>query len=134
MILWIRTSKIVIYLGNAGLENDVEYNIEYRITLPEGELRYVHSVAALLRDEQGKPLRVIGVNVDVTERMKAQESQEPRLVLTHPANCRPGPFFRFDGVGMAAFVSSSRGEFPFSALAGPFQSSADTAIPSYFPS
>ena len=42
------------------------------------------------------------------------------------------PIFHFDGVGMAAVSSSSRGEFLFSALAGPFQPSADTAIPSYF--
>jgi PAS domain S-box-containing protein/putative nucleotidyltransferase with HDIG domain len=54
-----------------GLPYDLEFAINRADT---GEARIVHSMAQLVRDEQGKPVKVIGTIQDVTERSRAEEA------------------------------------------------------------
>jgi PAS domain S-box-containing protein len=49
---------------------------EYRIVLPDGSLRHVSAVERVVLDDRGKVGRVIGVDMDVTERKKAEENLE----------------------------------------------------------
>jgi len=44
------------------------YLCEYRIQRPSGEVRIVRSQAEVVRDDAGRPLRMVGINADVTER------------------------------------------------------------------
>ena len=44
------------------------YDHEHRIRRPDGEVRWVHGQAEVVRDEGGEPLRMIGTVHDVTER------------------------------------------------------------------
>ncbi len=44
------------------------YVAEYRIKRPTGEIRYISSQAELVRNELGRPVRMIGTNFDITER------------------------------------------------------------------
>jgi PAS domain S-box-containing protein len=51
------------------------WQAEYRVTSPEtGEERWVNSRGHIFYDRHGEPLRMIGVNVDVTERRLAEEA------------------------------------------------------------
>jgi PAS domain S-box-containing protein len=57
---------------------------EYRILPPNGGPRWIESVARLERDASGNPLRMVGVNIDVTERKRAADLlrlSEERLQL-----------------------------------------------------
>jgi PAS domain S-box-containing protein len=47
---------------------------EYRIILPNGELRWIASLGRVFADETGKPLRIIGVNIDITGRKRTEEA------------------------------------------------------------
>ena len=47
------------------------YESEFRITLPDGTMRWVHAKGVALFDETGRPARLLGVNADVTERKLA---------------------------------------------------------------
>ena len=59
------------------LEDDAPYHCEYRIHRPSGEIRVVQSQAEVVRDAAGNPLRMVGVNVDITERKRQEfEIQE----------------------------------------------------------
>jgi PAS domain S-box-containing protein len=49
------------------------YDVDYRVLLPDGEIRYVHSEADITWDGDGRPLRMFGVMQDVTERKEAEE-------------------------------------------------------------
>jgi two-component system sensor kinase FixL len=49
------------------------YEIEYRWLLPDGTMRWIASRGRLLRDEPGKPRRLLGVSMDITERKQAQQ-------------------------------------------------------------
>jgi len=47
-------------------------DVEYRITRPDGSIRYVHSIARISRDIEGRT-QVVGTLHDFTERRNAQE-------------------------------------------------------------
>jgi PAS domain S-box-containing protein len=52
-----------------------EYGVEYRIHRPsDDELRWISVKAIIERDEDGKPLRLIGAHTDVTEEVEAREA------------------------------------------------------------
>jgi PAS domain S-box-containing protein len=52
-----------------------EYNVEYRIIRPDGELRWVESRCFISFSSGGHPHRVVGVSIDVTERKRVEEQQ-----------------------------------------------------------
>jgi PAS domain S-box-containing protein len=54
------------------LEGEKEYDIEFRIVRPDGEVRYLKANARTFRDAGGSAVRMTGVNIDVTERKRAE--------------------------------------------------------------
>ncbi|MBO0352157.1 PAS domain S-box protein [Phormidium pseudopriestleyi FRX01] len=51
-----------------------EYDQEYRILLPDGSLRWIHSRAFPIRDQAGKLVTVAGLAMDITDRKTTQRS------------------------------------------------------------
>jgi PAS domain S-box-containing protein len=56
-----------------------EYNAEYRIVRPGGEMRWVETRCFLSFRPEGYPERVVGVSIDVTERKQVEEQQRTLL-------------------------------------------------------
>ncbi|MBN8625183.1 MAG: PAS domain-containing protein [Planctomycetes bacterium] len=58
---------------------------EWRIVRPDGAIRWVAGRGHVFQDEQGRPLRLLGVNIDITDRKEAeqklQESQQTLFEL-----------------------------------------------------
>jgi PAS domain S-box-containing protein len=50
------------------------FDIEYRIRWPSGEVRDLKATAHVIRDARGKAVRVIGVNLDITNSKRSQEA------------------------------------------------------------
>lgn len=48
------------------LQGKGDYESEFRIVRSDGEVRHLQSRAAIKRDESGRPLKMVGVNLDVT--------------------------------------------------------------------
>lgn len=60
------------------------YEIEFRIVRPNGEIRWVMGKGEVLFDDSGRPIRMLGVNVDITERKQAElVTQAQRQELWH---------------------------------------------------
>ena len=55
------------------LQNNKEYDVDFRIIQPNGEIRYIKGYGLLNRDQQGQPLRMIGVNFDISDRKRAEQ-------------------------------------------------------------
>ena len=56
-----------------------EYNVEYRIIRPGGELRWVETRCFISYSGEGQPHRVVGVSIDITERKRVEEHQRTLL-------------------------------------------------------
>jgi PAS domain S-box-containing protein len=50
--------------------------IEFRIVLPDGTIKHLHSIAHPVKDESGEIIEVVGTVRDVTERKHAEEERE----------------------------------------------------------
>jgi two-component system sensor histidine kinase/response regulator len=59
-------------IGKA-LRGEKDFDAEFRVLWPNGELRHIKAAALLLRDGNGAPMRMTGVNYDISER-KANEA------------------------------------------------------------
>ena len=57
----------------ASNENDVPFDLEFRIALKDGTQRWLYSRGAVSRDASGKALRMYGASIDVTERKRREE-------------------------------------------------------------
>ena len=53
-----------------------EYGIEYRVIRGEREVRWIESRSFILYRDDGAPQRVVGVDIDITERKQAQEHRD----------------------------------------------------------
>lgn len=63
-------------LGDAiqkSIEEKQHYDIEHRILLPDGSVRWVLMTGAVIKDETGTPARIIGMIRDITERKESAE-------------------------------------------------------------
>ena len=56
------------------IEGDGSYNAEFRIVLPDRSIRWLAGKGRVLRDASGRPLRMHGVNFDITLRKRVEES------------------------------------------------------------
>jgi PAS domain S-box-containing protein len=55
------------------LQSGRRYDVEYRAVRPDGEVRIVHSLGDVTRDQSGRPRRMFGILQDITERKRAEE-------------------------------------------------------------
>ena len=58
-----------------------EMDFAFRICRPDGEVRSIEGSAEFFYDADGTPLRMVGVNVDVTERVRAEEERRRSQTL-----------------------------------------------------
>jgi PAS domain S-box-containing protein len=74
---------------DAGVRNHKSFDLEFRILLPSGEIRWLCSRGRGQYDEKGRVVRVVGFNMDITDRIRAQETlreREQRLRLALEAS------------------------------------------------
>ena len=68
------------------IETRGSYEIEYRIRLPDGTVRWISGRAHCISDGNGRSTRLLGVSMDITERKRAEkEAMEQRDELFHLA-------------------------------------------------
>ncbi|MDP2997607.1 MAG: PAS domain S-box protein, partial [Bryobacterales bacterium] len=65
-------SSMQAWLG-ACLAGEEPPGLEFRTNLPDGSVRYIHGYGNLVRDAENKPIRMVGVAQDITERKRAEE-------------------------------------------------------------
>jgi two-component system, LuxR family, sensor kinase FixL len=68
----------------AAIENYGEYELEYRIVLPDGSMRWIGGRGRCVTGENGKGTRLIGVSIDISARKLAEtEALQHREELGH---------------------------------------------------
>jgi PAS domain S-box-containing protein len=56
-------------------KGQLESNLEYRIVRSTGEVRWIESRSFISYNSEGKAQRVVGVNIDITERKQAENAR-----------------------------------------------------------
>jgi len=56
------------------VEKGNEYEVEFRIIRPNGEIRWSRGKGLLFRDQVGRPLQMLGLFMDITESKQAEEA------------------------------------------------------------
>jgi PAS domain S-box-containing protein len=51
-----------------------DFEGEWRVVWPDGTVHWLHGKGWVFKDESGKPLKLLGVNIDITERKQAEKS------------------------------------------------------------
>ncbi len=57
-----------------GMLAEKDYSAEFRVVWPSGEVRHIKANALVLHDVGGEPIRMIGVNIDITKQKLAENS------------------------------------------------------------
>ena len=65
----------VVEVWRHQLEKRLPYDLEYRTVRPDGSIRWVHALGSGYYDELEKPLRMVGVVFDITERKQADQER-----------------------------------------------------------
>jgi PAS domain S-box-containing protein len=63
--------RLLTEIGSA-LSGEKEYDTDFRIVRPDGEMRYLKATARTFRPTDGSAARMIGVNIDVTDHKRAE--------------------------------------------------------------
>jgi PAS domain S-box-containing protein len=64
---------IILEAQKRALAANAPIEVEYRITRSDGEVRFIRSIAEVVKNEQGAPVRFVGTDQDITEQVKATE-------------------------------------------------------------
>ena len=90
-----------------------DWTAEFRILCADGETRWLAATGRLYRDSTGTPLRMIGVNYDITARKAAEQEREQLLSqlqrqaaeLTAAFNAFPEGLAVYDAAGVLVFMN-----------------------------
>ncbi len=94
------------------IKHGPHYEVEYRLANhPDGE-RWIHGQGQVVRDEAGRALRVMGVNFDVTQRRRAEDSlRESEARFRSLADSAPALMWISGEDGVRVFVNTAYVEF-----------------------
>jgi len=77
---------------NAAMEGQGSFKPEFRICRPDGEVRHIQAAAHVVRDAAERPVRVTGVNIDVTLQRLAQDDLREAKHAAESANLAKSQF------------------------------------------
>ena len=83
------------------------WRLEFRICrASDGARRWMAALGQMIKDEAGRPGRVVGVNFDITERRQAEEDlRHATALLGAVGNCSPDPIYAKDTQGRFLFAN-----------------------------
>src|SRR5262249_31407183 len=82
------------------------YNADYRIVCPSGEVHWIEARSIISYHSDGKPQRIIGINIDVTKRKHTEtllRESEARYRALYDDN--PSMYFTVDAAGTVLSVN-----------------------------
>ncbi|MFU8788930.1 MAG: PAS domain S-box protein [Methylobacter sp.] len=105
---------------NVCLQDNVDFNIEFRCVWPDGTVRWLQQRGDVVRDADGKPLNMLGVVQDITERKLIEyrllEKQERLIIFNHIIDSVADAVITIDDAGcIGSFNPAAEKLFGYSA-------------------
>jgi formate hydrogenlyase transcriptional activator len=89
-----------------------DFDVEYRIVLPDGAIKHLHSIGHPVLNDAGDLVEFVGTTMDITERKKAEEKiREQELELREIMDAAPQFLFVLGGDGSRLYANQSVLEF-----------------------
>jgi PAS domain S-box-containing protein len=66
--------ELVSSAFNETIASGAPHDLEFRVIRADGEPRILHSQGEVIKDETGRPVKMVGIGLDVTERRQADEA------------------------------------------------------------
>ncbi len=98
---------------NQALRGEKEYDTEFRVLWPDGSIHWLKAEGQVYWDQDHNPLRMVGINYDITERKQAE--REINWLASFPGQ-NPNPIVEIDSTG-AVFYMNPRAHKLFPDLA-----------------
>jgi signal transduction histidine kinase len=73
--------RVVAARENFIADRQPDYDLQFRLRHKDGTYRWIHSRGALVRDANGRPIRMLGLNLDITEFKQAKELEQRRTEM-----------------------------------------------------
>ncbi len=86
----------------AALRGEGDFSGEYRIVWPDGSIHYLQVESHTIRDTEDKPLRMVGLNYDITKRKQAEEQID---MLRQTIDAHPDGAYWFGTDGRLVYVN-----------------------------
>lgn len=72
-------SKRVNQAVQTSIDTDEQLKMEYRVISPGGAIRWIYTSGQRFLDTDGKPARLMGILIDITERKQMEENLQKRI-------------------------------------------------------
>jgi len=93
---------------NQALRGEKNFDIEFRVVWPTGEVRHLKADGLVQRDANGNPLRMIGTNYDITElKLAEKEIEESKDSLRTILNSTAEGIYGIDMNGCCIFCNQA---------------------------
>ncbi|WP_373530200.1 response regulator, partial [Nostoc sp.] len=69
----------VLHAINQSVTTGAEYNIEFKVVYPSGQIRWAHSTGQVFYNQTGQPVRMAGVDIDITASQDLKAEKEVLL-------------------------------------------------------
>jgi signal transduction histidine kinase len=63
----------------AAIDGSDSFELDFRIVWPDGSVHWTHGAGRVLRDDQGRPVRMLGTGQDITDRRRLVEDRDRLL-------------------------------------------------------
>ncbi|BAY12893.1 PAS domain S-box protein [Calothrix sp. NIES-2098] len=73
--------ELVINAITRSLQEGATYDIEFRIVLPDGKIRWAATKGQVFYDQTGQAVRMIGVDMDISDRKQAEQKIREQAAL-----------------------------------------------------
>jgi PAS domain S-box-containing protein len=88
------------------IRNHTAYELQHRLRLPHGKIKWVLETGRTLYDDKGKPLRSVGAVQDITEKKLAEDDlKKSQRLFQSLAASSPVGIFRTDAEGNTTYVN-----------------------------
>ena len=64
----------------AAVEGATTFMHDFRIVWPDGSIHWTHGAGRIIRDDDGRPLMMLGTGQDITERRRVEEQRDDLLI------------------------------------------------------
>ena len=86
----------------AALRGEREYFSDFKVRRADGALRIIRGVAQIIRNTDGKPVRMVGINRDVTDLVNAERERDRANEAVHAAQAELAQVARLTTMGELA--------------------------------